>query len=101
MIPYGTPVDHKTNQLDTLKNELERAKRAVEEEEARQKPIALKQAFTLLTAAGVTPKEARDYFQNILTPPKYKDIESNKTWNGRGPKPVWMKQDKSFYLIGD
>lgn len=62
---------------EAVKRDLEELQNLVEQVKAKAAAIGVK-AVSFFT-------EHKDY------PPKYKDPNSDATWNGRGPQPAWLR----------
>lgn len=50
---------------------------------------------------GFNKNAAKNKRLKPAAPPKYRDPDTNKTWNGRGVEPKWLKGKRDQYLIQD
>ncbi|MDR1934046.1 MAG: H-NS histone family protein [Candidatus Accumulibacter sp.] len=46
------------------------------------------------------PRKRAQKKAKSFIPPKYRDPETGKTWNGHGKRPFWLTGDKDRFLIG-
>ncbi len=94
----------------------------IEEARLREFGPAVSQVRELIELYGMTPQDVGFVRTQVLAPhkvakgertfqprkvntsrfpPLYRDLNSGKTWNGRGPAPRWLDGYRDEYLIRD
>lgn len=78
-----------------LKAEISKLQKSAEEAKSREIKKAIEQARDLIETYDMTAEQlgliaAKPVKPKVITPPKYRDPASGKTWNGIGKRPAWI-----------
>lgn len=78
-----------------LKDQISKLQKSAEEAKAREIKKALDTARELIETYEMTAEQlgliaAKPVKPKVITPPKYRDPATGKTWNGIGKRPAWI-----------
>src|SRR5690625_2839717 len=93
------------NEKKQIESEIERLKSKVQELQKRHRGPALKSIIAAMREYDITPEDIAAELGTTLkpgrragktvTPPKYRDNATGRTWTGRGRTPKWILEHEA------